>query len=324
MQAPLLIIHDLTKYYQQKTGLGFHARRKMVLNRINMEAHAEEIVGIVGESGSGKTTLLRCATKLIPADEGEVIFKGVKLFEIPEKKLRSIRKEIRMIFQDPLSSLNPGMTIEETLREAGKIYLKENDLKDRSNFNEYLEMVRLSPRHLNKYPFELSSGELRRAGLARAIMGNPSLIMADEPVSGIDAPLQSDIVELFLRLQRTLKLSMLFVSHNIALVKSISDRIVVMLKGRIVEMGRNEFFSETNSRHPYTRRLIKSVNWEPESYDTSIEAGRSREMEEAFCPFYDRCKQRKESICREAGYELIEIEEGHWCSCPLEFSECSL
>ena len=226
---------------------------------IDLSIEEGEILGLVGESGCGKSTLSRTIMQLIPATSGSVILKGEDLSALTRNEIRKRRLDFQMIFQDPYASLNPRMTINSTLAEAIKQRhkgLKGTEL-DRK-IAELMERVGLDPRFKQKYPHEFSGGQRQRIAIARALAPEPKLIIADEPVSALDVSIQSQILNLLLKLRKDLNLTMIFISHDLSVVRYISDNIAVMHQGKIVEYGDAEdVFNK--AQHPYTQKLIEAI-----------------------------------------------------------------
>jgi len=228
------------------------------LKGVNFRLSDNEIVGVVGESGSGKSTLARILLLLTKPDEGKIFYKGDEITSKSSTELNFFRKEVQAVFQDPYSSLNPRLPIIDTLSEPLKLYSKLTQKEIYLKVAEMLETVGLSSDDIYKYPHEFSGGQRQRINIARAIILNPSILIADEPVSSLDVSIQAQIINLFLMLQRQYKFSMLFISHDLRIVRHISDKIAVMYKGEIVEYGERDSIFERTS-HPYTKSLLNSL-----------------------------------------------------------------
>jgi oligopeptide transport system ATP-binding protein len=226
---------------------------------IDLSIEEGEILGLVGESGCGKSTLSRTIMQLIPATDGSVILKGENLSTLARSEVRKRRLDFQMIFQDPYASLNPRMTINSTLAEA--ITQRHKKLKGDEldhKIGELMERVGLDPRFKQKYPHEFSGGQRQRIAIARALAPEPKLIIADEPVSALDVSIQSQILNLLLKLRHDLNLTMIFISHDLSVVRYISDNIAVMHQGKIVEYGDAEYVFN-KAQHPYTQKLIEAI-----------------------------------------------------------------
>jgi oligopeptide/dipeptide ABC transporter ATP-binding protein len=231
-----------------------------------------ETLGIVGESGCGKSTLARAVLQLVPATGGSVTWLGKDLVNLPKPALKPIRKDLQIVFQDPLASLNPRMTISASIAEPLKVYQPNLTQADRSRrVTDMMERVGLNANMINRYPHELSGGQNQRVGIARAMINRPKLVVCDEAVSALDVSIQAQIIDLLKELQADFGMSMLFISHDLSVVRSVSDRIMVLYLGRVVELADRDAIFET-PRHPYTKSLISAVPIP----DPNAEAARDR------------------------------------------------
>ncbi len=234
----------------------------VILDDISLDIDAGETLGLVGESGSGKSTLARALLRVIPAERGEIVWDGVDLLKCDPAALRGRRRDLQIVFQDPLASLNPRMSVRSIIAEPlfvfePRLVAMERERRVRS----MLERVGLSADMVNRYPHEFSGGQCQRIGIARAMILNPRLLICDEPVSSLDVSIQGQIVNLLLDLQAEFSTAMLFISHNLGLVRHISHRVAVMYRGQLVETAtRDALFA--SPKHPYTRALLEAV---PES-----------------------------------------------------------
>ena len=252
---------DLTTHFQIKKGLVFRKQLDTVkaVDGVNLSIEKGEILGLVGESGCGKSTLSRTIMQLIPATSGSVILDGEDLAHRSAVEMRRHRINFQMIFQDPYASLNPRMTVYSTLAEALRTRtpsLTGEELTKR--ISELMERVGLDRRFMRKYPHEFSGGQRQRIAIARALAPEPKLILADEPVSALDVSIQSQILNLLKQLVSDLNLTMIFISHDLSVVRYIADRIAVMYFGKIVELGQAEDVID-DPQHEYTRKLIESI-----------------------------------------------------------------
>lgn len=270
---PLIELENLRTVFPIKEGL---LSRKTVaevraVDGVSLQIRKGEILGLVGESGCGKSTLSRTLMQLEKATGGRVLFEGVDLGALKPASLRDARRDFQMIFQDPYASLNPRMTILDTLAEAVALRHPEKGGAMRGRVIELMRTVGLNPYMMRKYPHEFSGGQRQRVAIARALAPEPKLIVADEPVSALDVSIQSQILNLLSELVAERSLTMLFISHDLSVVKYLSDRIAVMYLGRIVELGEADEVME-NPLHPYTKALISAI---PVA-DPAIERARSR------------------------------------------------
>ena len=276
-----------------------------------------ETLGLVGESGSGKSTAARTILRLENPTAGSVHFKGQNLANLKESELRHLRKDIQMIFQDPFSSINPRRKVADVLFEPFEIHNLDANVSE--TVNGLLNQVGLSSDHLNRYPHEMSGGQLQRVGIARAIALNPSLIIADEPVSALDVSVQAQVVNLMMRLREKLGISYIFISHDMGIVKYFCDRVAVMYLGKIVEIANSEDIYKMHF-HPYTEALLAAVP------DLQVKGDKSNfklrgdipnpANPPQGCSFHTRCPL-KEKKCEEMEPTLKEVAPGHLVACFL-------
>jgi peptide/nickel transport system ATP-binding protein/oligopeptide transport system ATP-binding protein len=255
---PILSVNNLKKYFPVYGGI-FLRRQGWVyaVDDVSFDVYPGETLGLVGESGCGKTTLGRCIVGLYASTAGNIMFQGRNLDKRDRQQLKSMRLKMQMIFQDPFESLNSRHTVREILEEKYRIHGVKNQHSE-PQLATLLETVGLSPRALARFPHEFSGGQRQRIGIARAISLSPDLIVCDEPVSALDVSVQSQILNLLLKLQQEMGLTYLFISHDLSVVKHVSDRIAVMYLGRIVEMAdRDDLFASPS--HPYTQALLSAI-----------------------------------------------------------------
>lgn len=311
----LLKVKKLSKHFVRKS-LGQRSVVKAV-NDVDLTANKRETISIVGESGCGKSTFGRCVLRLIEPTDGEVYFEGKNLLDLSKKEMRELRKDVQIIFQDPAESLNPRATIKEILEEP--LIAHKVPKKDRLPLIEdIIVKVGLSKEQLKYYPHQFSGGQKQRIGIARALILNPKMIVADEPVSALDVSVQSQILNLMSDLQDEFDLTYIFISHDLSVVEFISDRVAVMYLGRFVEIGEKEQIFN-NPLHPYTRALLSAI---PEP-DPKIEKERiilkgdlpSPTNPPKGCPFHTRCPMKME-ICEEKLPEMKTID-GQQVMCHL-------
>ena len=256
-----LELQDIKTHFTTRKGVLTRKTTQTIkaVDGINLTIDQGEILGLVGESGCGKSTLSRTIMQLIPATSGSVILEGQNLSTLHHRKVRAKRLDFQMIFQDPYASLNPRMTVFSTLAEA--IKQRHPSLKGKAldqKIATLMKRVGLDPRFIQKYPHEFSGGQRQRIAIARALAPEPKLIIADEPVSALDVSIQSQILNLLLELRKDLGLTMIFISHDLSVVRYISDNIAVMYDGKIVEYGdAEEVFN--NAQHDYTRKLLNAI-----------------------------------------------------------------
>lgn len=256
--GPLLQVRNLSKYFWRGTS------KFAAVSDVSFDLHAGQTLGVVGESGSGKSTLSRCIIRLYDPDQGSIHFNGVDFTKLSKRALQTQRRNIQMIFQDPLASLNPMMTVAQAIEDPLQIHNIGTPRERAYRVQELLELVGLDPKGANAFPFEFSGGQQQRIGIARALALNPKLLICDEPVSALDVSIQAQILRLLQDLQKQLGLAYLFISHNLAVIEHMSDNIAVMYKSRFVEYGTPaEIFNAP--KEEYTRVLIDSVPKIPRS-----------------------------------------------------------
>ena len=322
---PLVDVSGLVKHYPIRTGIVFKHSIGAVkaVDGISFSLAAGETFALVGESGCGKSTTARCVLRLIEPTSGTVTFEGEDITRANARRLRALRREMQMIFQDPFASLNPRMTVRAILREPFRIHGLEEDGK----VEQLLEMVGLLPEHAARYPHEFSGGQRQRVGIARALALNPKLIVCDEPVSALDVSIRAQVLNLLEDLQAQLNLTYLFIAHDLSVVRHIADRVAVMYLGAIVETARTDDLFERAS-HPYTQALISAVPVP----DPNRERARSRILVSgdvpspinppSGCRFRTRCPKFANELteaerqrCIDEPPELIDRGEGHPSAC---------
>lgn len=259
MTEPLLKVKGLKKYFPIKAGvIGRRVGDVKAVDDVSFEIMEGETLGIVGESGCGKSTTGRSIMRLIEPTAGEVYFEGKNVSTMSKEELRKARRDIQMVFQDPYASLNPRHNIQKILEEPLKVHGIGNDKERKEKVAKLLEIVGLSSYHASRYPHQFSGGQRQRIGIARALMTNPKLIIADEPVSALDLSVQAQVLNFMKNIQQEYGLSYLFISHDLGVVKHMCDNIAIMYKGRFVEIGtRQDIY--TNPQHIYTKRLLSAI-----------------------------------------------------------------
>lgn len=320
MQKVLLKVENLTKFFPIRAGM---LARKVgdvrAVNDISFDVYEGETLGIVGESGCGKSTTGRVIMRLHEPTEGKVTFDGVELTALSGEDMRRARRDIQMVFQDPYASLNPRHTIEKILEEPLIVHGIGNAAERKRKVIEYLEVVGLSAYHAKRYPHQFSGGQRQRIGIARALMTNPKLIIADEPVSALDVSIQAQVLNLMQKLQEDLKLTYIFIAHDLGVVRHISDRVGVMYLGRMVELASSEaLYAEP--LHPYTQALLSAVPIPDPAYEREqvILAGDipSPSNPPTGCAFHTRCPAAME-ICKQQVPHFKEAKPGHSVACHL-------
>ncbi|MGY5452739.1 murein tripeptide/oligopeptide ABC transporter ATP binding protein OppF [Agarivorans sp. MS3-6] len=260
---PLLLdVVDLKVYFKIKNAKSLPwtpAATLKAVDGVSLKLYQGETLGVVGESGCGKSTFARAVIGLVPAEAGKVVWLGQDLTKLPHKELREKRKQIQMIFQDPLASLNPRMTIGDIIAEPLEtFYPKLSKAEVKQQVKEMMTKVGLLPNVINRYPHEFSGGQCQRIGIARALILKPKMIICDEPVSALDVSIQAQVVNLLKELQAEMGLSLIFIAHDLSVVKHISDRVLVMYLGNSVELATSKALFE-NPTHPYTKALMSAV-----------------------------------------------------------------
>lgn len=311
----MLETKNLKKYFSTKSGM-LHA-----VDDVNISIHKGETLGVVGESGCGKSTLGRTVIRLLDPTSGQIIFDGKDISGLSNRQMRQIRSNMQIVFQDPYASLDGRKSVFESIGEPlrmQKTFAKKQDYINR--IFELMETVGLADRFANSYPHELDGGRRQRVGIARAIATNPAFMVLDEPVSALDVSIQAQILNLLMELQRKNNFTYLFISHDLSVVKHISDRIAVMYLGKIVEMAEEEELFD-NPLHPYTQALLSAVPV------PNIDAVRNRIILEGDvtspidpkpgCRFASRCQSCMGDCCLSDTPELKEVSKGHFVACHL-------
>ena len=319
--APLLEVTDLVKHFPIKDGILFDRQVGAVqaVDGVSFTLQPGETLGLVGESGCGKSTLARTVLQLLEPTSGSVRFKGQELVGLSRRAIRPLRREMQMVFQDPQASLNPRKRVIQIIGDPMRMHGIASGRDLRKRVEALLDRVGMAPDHADRYPHEFSGGQRQRIGIARALALEPSLIVADEPVSALDVSIQAQIINLLEDLQDELDLTFLFVAHDLSVVRHVSDRIAVMYLGKIVEIGPAEAVC-TTPIHPYTLSLLGAVpipdpreNRRREHIVLEGDVPSPANPPPA-CRFHTRCPRATEICSREAP-PLIEHGRGHWAAC---------
>ncbi|SDZ67300.1 peptide/nickel transport system ATP-binding protein/oligopeptide transport system ATP-binding protein [Evansella caseinilytica] len=320
----LLEVKHLKKYFPVKGGmLQRTVGHVKAVDDVSFEVYKGETLGIVGESGSGKSTLGRTVLRLLDPTEGEIVFEGMDLATLKNRKLRPYRKDMQMVFQDPFASLNPRMSVGEIIEEPMIVQKMLNKKQRMEKVVDLLGKVGLPAEARSKYPHEFSGGQRQRIGIARALTMNPKFVIGDEPVSALDVSVQSQVLNLMEDLQEEFHLTYLFIAHDLSVVKHISDRVGVMYLGRLAEIGpKNKIYD--NPLHPYTQALLSAVPV-PDVERKREKIHLKGELPSpanppAGCSFHTRCPEAHER-CRLERPELIHQGEGQYVACHLYTTE---
>jgi len=314
----ILEVKNLKKYFNTPGGV-LHA-----VDDVSFTLEKGKILGVVGESGCGKSTTGRTIIRLLEADSGEVNFHGENVLGFNKSQMKTFREHVQMVFQDPYSCLNPRLSVFELIAEPltnMEEYRRDKKKLD-ARVRELMDVVGLSRRLINAYPHELDGGRRQRVGIARALSVKPEFIVLDEPVSALDVCIQAQIINLLEELQKSLHLTMLFISHDLSVVRCMTDRAVVMYLGRVMEMGPTEQLFDAPA-HPYTRNLIDAVP-EPDPDCPAKESTMIGEPPSPMdipggCRFHPRCPYAK-NVCRRAQPELTDLGGGHFAACHFPYA----
>lgn len=315
----LLEVKNLKKYYEISQGMFKEKIYVRAVDDVSFSIRKGETFALVGESGCGKSTTGRTLLRLMNPTDGEVLFDGENIEKLPYQNMRSLRKRMQMVFQDPYASLNPKKTIRQILMEPLKVHKKYEKAERLEKVLKMIEIVGLSEEHLDRYPHEFSGGQRQRIGIARAVILQPDFIVADEPVSALDVSVQSQVINLLLDLQKEFDLTYLFISHDLSVIEHMTDRVAVMYLGKIVEVADTEDLF-ANPKHPYTKALISAVPISDpnEKKERIILKGDvpSPVNPPSGCPFHTRCPVAME-ICKTEVPKSVRFDNDHTATCHL-------
>ncbi|TML91938.1 MAG: dipeptide ABC transporter ATP-binding protein [Actinobacteria bacterium] len=330
-ESPLLEIRHVKKYFPIRKGvLQREVARVHAVDDVSFAVRAGETLGLVGESGCGKSTLGRTIVRLLEPTEGEIVFQGTPIQSLGTRRLRPLRREMQMVFQDPYASLNPRKRVGTIVSDPMRIHDLGSRSDQRRRVGEILETVGLSPEHYNRFPHEFSGGQRQRIGIARALALRPKLIIADEPVSALDVSIQSQMLNLLEDLQNDFQLTYIFIAHDLGVVRHVSDRIAVMYLGKIVELSPAEELY-TRPIMPYTEALLSAVPIP----DPDLAEKRERIVLEgdvpspinppSGCRFHPRCRYATD-VCQQIEPPLVDYGNGHLAAChhPLDVDQGTL
>ena len=320
---PILSVRDLSVVFDvaRHGAMPWTPKDKLkAVDNISFDLYSGQTLGVVGESGCGKSTLARAIIRMLPAETGQVLWFGQDLLTITDAAMKEKRRDLQMIFQDPLASLDPRMTIGEIVAEPLKTHFPRMSKNERAaKVLQVLEKVGILPNLINRYPHEFSGGQCQRIGIARALIINPKLIICDEPVSALDVSIQAQVINLLMELQSELGLSLVFIAHDLSVVKHISDRVMVLYLGNIVEFASSEDFYD-RPLHPYAQALIASAPVPdptvPKRLQDELIAGDlpSPINPPSGCVFRTRCRHATD-ICSEQKPVLGVSNENHFVAC---------
>jgi oligopeptide/dipeptide ABC transporter ATP-binding protein len=320
MTGPLLEVRNLKKYFPIKGGIFSKGIGYVyAVDGVDFYLSKGESLGLVGESGCGKSTTARAILRLIEPTEGQILFEGKDICKLDQEELRSVRRDMQIVFQDPYASLDPRRTVEQIIGEPLNVFQVATKKERKDRIAYLLQKVGLSPDHARRYPHEFSGGQRQRIGIARALALNPKLIIGDEPVSALDVSIQAQVINLLEDIQKEFKLSYIIIAHDLAVVEHICDQIAVMYLGRIVESAKDRELY-TSPLHPYTVALLSAIPVPDPNVSKKriiLEGDVPSPMRPpSGCHFHTRCPQKKE-VCQRTVPELTEIKKDHFVACHL-------
>jgi oligopeptide transport system ATP-binding protein len=321
-ELSLLEVRNLRKFFPVRRGIFLKGKDFVkAVNGVSFSIEKGETLGLVGESGSGKSTTGLLLLRILEPTEGEVFFQERSLFGLSKEELHHMRPKMQIVFQDPQSSLNPVLRVSSIVGRPYKIHHQTGKKDVKELVDQMLEKVGLFREHGSRYPHEFSGGQRQRIAIARALILNPEFVILDEPTSALDVSVQAQILNLLKELQKELNLTYLFISHNLSVIRHMSNRVAVMYLGRIVELAKTEdLFSSPG--HPYTQTLLSSI-LKPDPRDRKVFQPLSGEIPSLRnpppgCTFHPRCTQPIKKLCRKEVPNLKDIKDGHWIACHLQ------